>query len=82
MSSVSGDDDGTGKAPQQILEDFWESLVTKKPGKVTNIFPQSLYANLLPPQRKPGFAKGRNAAESYQAAADECRARVKRIVRE
>jgi hypothetical protein len=82
MSSVGGEDDSAAKAPQQVLEDFWDSLVTKKPGKVTNIFPQSLYTNLLPPQRKPGSARGRNAAESYQAAADECRARVKRIVRE
>lgn len=80
MASASGDDDT--KDPQQLLNDFWESLITKKPGKVTNIFPSSLYANLLPPQSKPGPSKGKNAAESYQAAADECRARVKRIVRE
>lgn len=81
MSSVSGDDDGA-KAPQQLLDEFWENLITKKPGKVTNIFPPSLYANLLSTQRKPGASTSRNAAESYQAAADECRARVKRIVRE
>ncbi|KAF2258690.1 cysteine proteinase [Lojkania enalia] len=80
MASISGDDDS--KDPQQAMNDFWENLITKKPGKVTNIFPSSLYANLLPPQRKPGPSKGKNAAESYQAAADECRARVKRIVRE
>ncbi|KAF2194304.1 cysteine proteinase [Zopfia rhizophila CBS 207.26] len=81
MSSVSGDDETT-KDPQTTLNEFWDNLITKKPGKVTNIFPPSLYANLLPPQHKPGPAKGKNAAESYQAAADECRARVKRIVRE
>jgi hypothetical protein len=80
MSAFSGDDDF--KTPQDALNDFWENLITKKPGKVTNIFPSSLYANLLAPPRKPGPAKGRNAAESYQAAADECRARVKRIVKE
>ncbi|KAF2122378.1 hypothetical protein BDV96DRAFT_482899 [Lophiotrema nucula] len=80
MASVSGDDDT--KAPQDVLNEFWDNLITKKPGKVTNIFPPSLYANLLPPTRQPGPARGKNAAESYQAAADECRARVKRIVRE
>jgi len=80
MSSDAGDDEL--KSPQDALNNFWENLITKKPGKVTNIFPSSLYANLLAPQRKSGPAKGKNAAESYQAAADECRARVKRIVRE
>jgi hypothetical protein len=64
------------------LEEFWENLITKKPGKVTQIFPPSLYANLLHYPRKPSAFQGRNAAESYQAAAEECRARVKRIVRE
>ncbi|KAL1607945.1 hypothetical protein SLS60_002884 [Paraconiothyrium brasiliense] len=74
MNPISGDDDT--KAPQEELNDFWEKLITKKPGKVTNIFPSSLYANLLPPQRQPSPEKGRNAAESYEAAADECRARI------
>jgi hypothetical protein len=57
-------------------------LITKRPAKVTKIFPSSLYTNLLPPKRKPGTSTGKNAAESYEAAAAECRARVKRIVRE
>jgi hypothetical protein len=80
MSSIAGDDDT--KAPQEVLNEFWDNLITKKPGKIVNIFPPSLYTNLLPAHRKPGPAKGKNAAESYQVAADECRARVKRIIRE
>jgi hypothetical protein len=82
MSSVSSNDSQTTNAPQDAINEFWESLITKKPAKVTKIFPPSLYANLLPPQRKPGTSTGRNAAESYEAAAAECRARVKRAVRE
>ncbi|KAF2870660.1 hypothetical protein BDV95DRAFT_607806 [Massariosphaeria phaeospora] len=80
MSSTSGEEELRG--PQEILNEFWENLVTKKPSKVTSIFPSSLYANLLPPHPKTGPAQGKNAAESYEAAATECRARVKRIVRE
>ncbi|USP75545.1 hypothetical protein yc1106_02819 [Curvularia clavata] len=68
--------------PQAAIDEFWDSLITKKPAKVTKIFPQSLYANLLPPQHPVGTVVGKNAAESYQAAAAECRARVKRIVKE
>ncbi|KAF2004785.1 cysteine proteinase [Amniculicola lignicola CBS 123094] len=78
MSSMAGDDDD----PQQILNQFWENLITKKPSKVTKIFPPSLYQNLLPPKAKVGTVKGKNAAASYEAAAEECRIRVKRIVKE
>ncbi|KAF2127810.1 cysteine proteinase [Dothidotthia symphoricarpi CBS 119687] len=80
MSSVSSD--GELNVPQEVINEFWENLITKKPAKVTKIFPSSLYAHLLPPKRKQGTAIGKNAAESYQAAANECRARVKRVVRE
>ena len=82
MSSVTGDSNQTSKAPQEVIDEFWESLITKKPGKVSKIFPPSLWANLLPPQGQRGIVKGSNAAESYEAAAKECRARVERIVRE
>ncbi|KAH7385464.1 hypothetical protein DE146DRAFT_207055 [Phaeosphaeria sp. MPI-PUGE-AT-0046c] len=82
MSSVSSSDSQVTNAPQEAINEFWEGLITKKPAKVTTIFPSSLYSNLLPPPRKPGTSTGKNAAESYEAAAAECRARVKRIVRE
>jgi hypothetical protein len=78
MSSVSSDSKKDDNAPQSIINEFWENLITKKPGKVARIFPSSLYANLLP---QPAV-RGRNAAESYEAAAKECQARVARIVRE
>lgn len=78
----TAEDSPAAKDPQQTLNEFWDSLITKKPGKVTSIFPPSLYANLLPPRHKKGPAKGKNAAESYETAAEECRNKVKRIVRE
>jgi hypothetical protein len=81
MGRNSGDDAQTG-VPQAAIDEFWDSLITKKPAKVTKIFPQSLYANLLPPQRPVGTVTGKNAAESYQAAAAACCARVKCIVKE
>lgn len=80
MTSTS-DEDGIN-TPQELLIEFWEKRIAKKPCKIMNIFPSSLYANLLPPYRKPGPCKGKNAAESYQVAADECRARIECIVQE
>jgi hypothetical protein len=75
--------DAQNKSPQQVLSDFWDSFIVKTPSKVTSIFPHSLYANLLPPKRaKDQPAVDRNAAESYETAAAECRKKVQRIVRE
>jgi len=71
MSSVTSDSNETSNALQEVINEFWNALITKKPGKVTKVFPPSLYANLLPPPRKPGVVKGQNAAESYEAAARE-----------
>jgi hypothetical protein len=81
MGSVTSNDTEVG-APQEAINEFWENLITKKPAKVTKIFPPSLYAHLLPAPRKPGMVTGKNAAESYETAAAECRTRVKRVVKE
>jgi len=71
------------KTPQELISEFWDKYFTKKPGKVTSIFPRSLYATLLPPSLpRDGAHSSRNAAESYEAAARECREKVRRIIRE
>lgn len=70
------------KAPQEVLSDFWDKFHSKKPGKVTNIFPKSLYQAVLPPNYPAGARSSLNAAASYEAAAKECREKVKRIVRD
>lgn len=70
------------KTPQEVLSDFWDKFHTKKPGKVTSIFPKSLYQAVLPPNYPAGARSSINAASSYEAAAKECREKVKRIVRD
>lgn len=71
------------KSPQAEINKFWAKFATKKPSKVTSIFPRLLYASLLPEYPDPrGAASSRNAAASYEAAAKECREKVGRIVRE
>jgi len=70
------------KTPQELVSEFWDKFFSKKPGKVTSIFPRALYATLLPPSQPKGLSSARNARESYEAAAAECRERVRRIVRE
>ena len=70
------------KLPQDNLNDFWDSLITKSPGKVFQIFPQSLYASLLPPIAAEGVASKKGAAAGYEEAAQRCRDHVRRIVEE
>lgn len=85
VASILGDSpDGSKprKLPQDSLNEFWDGLITKTPGKVFQIFPQSLYANLLPPSGPEGVASTKGAVASYEEAARECKEKVKRIVRE
>ncbi|KAK2614654.1 hypothetical protein N8I77_001460 [Diaporthe amygdali] len=68
------------RTPQGEVNDFWSSFSRKRPSKVTSIFPRLLYASLLPRHDDPrGASSARNAAESYDIAAKECREMVKRI---
>lgn len=69
--------------PQAGINNFWSRFAAKKPSKVTSVFPRLLYASILPEHPDPrGIASARNAAESYEAAAKECREKVAKIVRE
>ncbi|KAK4171425.1 putative calpain [Triangularia setosa] len=72
------------KAPQELIHEFWDRYFTKRPGKVTRIFPRSLYSSILPLSLEDGqpARSARNAAESYEAAAKECREKVQRIIKE
>jgi Calpain family cysteine protease len=79
---AGGNNTTTSPEPQQTLNEFWTGLIAKQPGKVFQIFPKSLYQHLLPPIKPTGAASHKDANESYEAAAAECRERVKRIVRE
>ncbi|KAG5661067.1 hypothetical protein KAF25_002710 [Fusarium avenaceum] len=67
--------------PQALVSKFWTKYHSKAPGKVTSIFPQSLYESLLT-DADSSYPKSRNAAQSYEAAAKECRSRVRAVVRE
>ncbi|KAF4986831.1 hypothetical protein FGRMN_10649 [Fusarium graminum] len=67
--------------PQAIVSKFWTKYHSKTPGKVTSIFPQNLYESLLT-DADSSYPRSRNATQSYEAAAKECRARVRAVVRE
>ncbi|KAK8872780.1 calpain family cysteine protease [Apiospora arundinis] len=77
-----GNQKSAKKTPQELIAAFWGRFHSKRPGKVTSIFPRSLYSNVMPSVHPRGAHSARNAAESYEAAASHCRQMVARIVRE
>jgi hypothetical protein len=64
-----------------LVSKFWSKYHAKSPGKVTSIFPRSLYKSLLP-NTGVSQSRSRNAASSYEEARAECRARVRAVVAE
>lgn len=68
-------------SPQALVSKFWSRYHAKAPGKVTSIFPRSLYEPLLP-NFDTSQSRTRNAAHGYEQARSECRARVQAVVAE
>jgi hypothetical protein len=68
--------------PQKGIDDFWDKFSTKHPGKIFTILPDNLYAKRAAAHGPKGAIPGENAVASYQEAADACRAKVEKIVRE
>ncbi|QDS76058.1 hypothetical protein FKW77_005657 [Venturia effusa] len=67
---------------QQALNEFWDGFTSKKSEKIFQIFPRSLYANLLPPIGTTATASRKRVSTSYHMAASQCKERVERIKRE
>ncbi|KAF2741854.1 cysteine proteinase [Sporormia fimetaria CBS 119925] len=68
--------------PQQSIDDFWAKFTTKHPGKIFTILPDNLYAKRAAAHAPKGSIPGRNAVQSYEEAADACRKKVEKIVKE
>lgn len=72
----------TPRKRQETLNEFWDALISKAPGKMFQIFPRSLYANLLPTLSSDGASSRISASASYQAAVEKCKEQVEPIKRE
>ncbi|KAI8654446.1 Calpain catalytic domain-containing protein [Fusarium keratoplasticum] len=64
--------------PQARIADFWSKAHTTTPGKITSIFPVSLYHGLLVDETC--HLKPFDTAPSYERAAQQCRAQIHAIV--
>jgi hypothetical protein len=68
--------------PQNSIDEFWDKFTTKHPGKIFTILPDNLYAKQAAAHAPKGSIPGQNAVASYQEAADACRKKVEKIVKE
>jgi hypothetical protein len=68
--------------PQMSIDEFWDRFTTKHPGKIFTILPDNLYAKRAAAHAPKGSIPGQNALASYEEAADACRKKVEKIVKE
>jgi hypothetical protein len=65
--------------PQDKLDDFWNSYICKRPGKVSRIFPKECYVHLILHQ---AAGAAHNSTASYEEAVEKCKKKVARIVQQ
>ncbi|KAI0470722.1 hypothetical protein GGR56DRAFT_678606 [Xylariaceae sp. FL0804] len=68
------------QTPQEAIDEFWSKFTTKAPGKATTIIPHNKYAEKA--ARRSHKRTGTTAQASYEEAAEVCRAKVDKIVKE
>ncbi|OQV07361.1 hypothetical protein CLAIMM_11807 [Cladophialophora immunda] len=68
--------------PQETVNQFWDKLNPRHPGKVFTLLPNNPYARNKAAKTPRGTVSGQRAAKSYDEARAECERDVDRIVRE
>src|SRR5436853_3232072 len=70
------------KAPQQAIDDFWETFTSKKRGKALTILPDNYLARKAAENQPKGKITGKSATADYESAAEKCREKVAKIAKE
>ncbi|ETS84658.1 hypothetical protein PFICI_02683 [Pestalotiopsis fici W106-1] len=67
------------QAPQDAIDEFWSKFNTKTPGKATTVIPHNSYIRRA---AKHARKTGITTKASYEEAAEVCKAKVSKIVKE
>jgi hypothetical protein len=70
------------QAPQTTVDQFWDRLNSRYPGKVFTLLPNNPYARKKAQKTPHGTVTGQRAARSYEEARTECERDVDRIIKE
>src|SRR6201996_443970 len=68
--------------PQETVNQFWDRMTPRYPGKVFTLLPDNPYARKKAAKTPHGTVSGQRAARSYEEARAECERDVNRIIRE
>ncbi|KAI1628842.1 hypothetical protein EDD37DRAFT_23259 [Exophiala viscosa] len=68
--------------PQDAVQQYWDRLDSKYPGKVFTVLPNNPYARKKAAKIPHGTVHGQRAAKSYEEARAECIKDVDRIIKE
>ncbi|KAH6652603.1 hypothetical protein BKA67DRAFT_519662, partial [Truncatella angustata] len=67
------------QTPQQAIDEFWTKFTTKAPGKATTVIPHNSYIRRA---EKHARKTGITTQASYEEAAEVCKVKVAKIVKE
>ncbi|KAK5052505.1 hypothetical protein LTR84_002369 [Exophiala bonariae] len=70
------------QTPQAAVDQFWDRLNSRYPGKVFTLLPNNPYARKKAQKTPHGTVTGQRAARSYEEARAECERDVDRIIKE
>lgn len=70
------------QTPQDAVQQYWDKMDSKYPGKVFTVLPDNPYARKKAAKIPHGTVHGQRAAKSYEEARAECIKDVDRIVKE
>ncbi|KIW73097.1 hypothetical protein PV04_01241 [Phialophora macrospora] len=68
--------------PQETVNQFWDRMTPRFPGKVFTVLPDNPYARKKAAKTPHGTVSGQRAAKSYEEARAECEKDVDRIIKE
>ncbi|ETI28385.1 hypothetical protein G647_00834 [Cladophialophora carrionii CBS 160.54] len=68
--------------PQETVNQFWDRMAPRFPGKVFTVLPDNPYARKKAAKTPHGTVSGQRAAKSYEEARAECEKDVNRIIKE
>lgn len=70
------------QSPQDAIDEFWGKFNSKTPGRASTILPKNKTVTKAGESVPKGVIKGENAVASYEEAAQICKDKVAKIVRE
>ncbi|KUJ13736.1 cysteine proteinase [Mollisia scopiformis] len=69
-------------APQAAIDEFWAKFNSKTPGIAETVLPKNVYAKKAREQQPKGTIRPEPAVKSYEEAAQNCKDKVAKIVKE